>query len=65
LKVDKSFSQIGEGLDVLNAYAVDFRYPGEGATVSQSIKAFQTMEKIKKFLKTKLKSQKDPTRQGT
>lgn len=55
VKIDKSFDQISEGLDVLNAYAVDFRYPGEGATINESKKAFQTAVKIREFLRAKLK----------
>jgi HEPN domain-containing protein len=59
LKVDKSFDQISEGLDVLNAYAVNFRYPGEGATVRESKKAFQIAAKIRKILKSKLKMNRE------
>lgn len=58
-KLDEKFNQISEGLDVLNAYAVDFRYPGEGATVKESKIAFQTMKEQRKFLREKLKLRKE------
>jgi len=55
LKVDKGFSQISDALDVLNAYAVVFRYPGEGATVRESKDAFLIASKIRNILKSKIK----------
>lgn len=55
LKVAKDFEQIRDGLDILNAYSVDFRYPGEGATIRESKTAFQIASKIRKFLISKLK----------
>jgi HEPN domain-containing protein len=59
VKLDENFNQVSEGLDVLNAYAVDFRYPGEGATVKESKIAFQTMKEQRKFLRGKLKLKKE------
>ena len=53
LNIDKSFEHISEGLDVLNAYAVNFRYPGEASSVSESKKAFQIASKIRQFLREK------------
>jgi len=55
VKVDYGFELISEGLDILNAYAVNFRYPGDSATVNESKKAFQIATKIRKFVRAKLK----------
>ena len=53
-ELDSDFERIAEGLDILNAYAVSFRYPGESATVDESKKAFQVATRIREFLKGKL-----------
>ena len=52
--LDSSFTQIRDGLDMLNAYAVDFRYPGDVATDEDSKQAFKITKDIRTFLRTKL-----------
>jgi len=53
--VDESFEEISEELDILNAYAVNFRYPGEVATVEEANEAFLVMKKVHKFIRDRLK----------
>ena len=53
--VDESFEEISEELDILNAYAVNFRYPGEVATVEEANEAFLVMKNVHKFIKDRLK----------
>lgn len=53
--VDESFEEISEELDILNAYAVNFRYPGEVATVEEANEAFLVMKKVHKFIRYRLK----------
>lgn len=53
--VDESFEEIGEELDILSAYAVNFRYPGEVATVEEANEAFLVMKKVHKFIRYRLK----------
>ena len=55
IKIDKDFNLISEQLNSLNAYAVDFRYPGENATIEESKSAVQIMKHVRKFLRNKLK----------
>ncbi|MCJ7728266.1 MAG: HEPN domain-containing protein, partial [Sedimentisphaerales bacterium] len=55
LTIDKSFALISDDLDALNAYSVVFRYPGEGATVGESKKAFQIATRARILLKSKIK----------
>jgi len=54
-KVDESFEEISEEMDILNAYAVNFRYPGEVATVEEAREAFGVMKKVHKFIRDRLK----------
>ncbi len=54
IKVDKSFEEISEGLDILNAYAVNFRYPGEVATTEEANEAVLVMKKVHKFIRDRL-----------
>lgn len=54
-KVDKSFEEISKELDILNEYAVNFRYPGEVATVEEANEAFLVMKNVHKFIKDRLK----------
>ena len=53
--VDESFEEISEELDILNAYAINFRYPGEVATVEEANEAFLVMKKVHKFIRDRLK----------
>jgi HEPN domain-containing protein len=38
-------------LRILNPFSVQFRYPGESATVEESLEAFKAMKKVRKFLR--------------
>ena len=53
--IDESFEEISGELDILNAYAVNFRYPGEVATVEEANEAFLVMKKVYKFIRDRLK----------
>ena len=57
-KMDKSFEEVSGELDILNAYAVNFRYPGEVATVEEANEAVLVMRKIHKFIRDRLKSER-------
>jgi len=48
---DTNFKLISCDLTVLNAYSVDFQYPGENSTVEDAKTAFKTAKKIKKLLR--------------
>jgi len=50
-KVDESFEELSAELDILNAYAVNFRYPGEAASVEEANEAVLVMRRIHKFIK--------------
>ena len=54
VKIDKDFNLISEQLDILNAYAVNFRYPGEEATVEESKEAVIRMKEVRKFIRKKI-----------
>jgi len=54
-KVDGSFEEVSGELDILNAYAVNFRYPGEVATVEEANEAVLVMRKVQKFIRDRLK----------
>ena len=53
-EVDKDFESISEQLDVLDAYAVNFRYPGESAEMDEAQHAVSTMKDVHKFIREKL-----------
>ena len=38
-------------LRILNPFSVQFRYPGESATVRESLKALSSMKQVRKFIK--------------
>ncbi|MBI4844083.1 MAG: HEPN domain-containing protein [Nitrospirae bacterium] len=40
-------------LRILNPFSVQFRYPGESATLKESMTALKTMKKIRKFFRAK------------
>jgi len=52
--IDKDFNLISEGLDIFNAYAVNFRYPGEQATIEESKEAALKMREIREFIRKKI-----------
>jgi HEPN domain-containing protein len=51
LSVDSAFSLIGDLLDLLNPYSVEFRYPGEETTVDEAEAAVKAMKEIRRFLR--------------
>lgn len=53
--MDRAFDEISEELDVLNAYAVNFRYPGEKATPEEAEEALESAKKVRDFVREKLK----------
>ena len=57
-EVDESFEEVSGELDILNAYAVNFRYPGEAATVEEAHEAVFVMRKIHTFIRDRLMSQR-------
>ncbi|MGQ9627678.1 MAG: HEPN domain-containing protein [Anaerolineae bacterium] len=54
LSEDPSFEFIGDLLDCLNPYSVEFRYPGEGATPEEARSAVKAMKISRRFLKDRL-----------
>ena len=57
-EVDESFEEVSGELNILNAYAVNFRYPGEAATVEEANEAVLVMRKIHTFIRDRLMSQR-------
>ena len=53
-EVDKDFESISEHLDILNAYAVNFRYPGESAEMDEAQHAVSTMKEVHEFMREKV-----------
>jgi len=45
---------IGDLLDVLNPYSVEFRCPGEVATIEEAKTAVITMKKVRRFVRNLL-----------
>jgi len=56
-QIDKEFDGIKGTLDILNAYAVNFRYPGEEATIEESKEAVCIMRRLKDFIVLRMKRQ--------
>jgi len=54
IEVDREFEVISEKLEILNAYAVNFRYPGEAATVEEAKEALENAKDIRRFIKEKI-----------
>ena len=52
--INKDFNSLTPWLDILNAYAVDFRYPGEKASVEEARNAVSIMKKVREFVWRKL-----------
>ena len=38
-------------LRILNPFSVQFRYPGESATIEESLRALSAMKHVRKFIK--------------
>jgi HEPN domain-containing protein len=51
VRVEPSFDHIGDLLDLLNPYSVEFRYPGEDATVEEAKAAVEAMKQVRLFVR--------------
>ena len=54
LSVKPALEFIGDLLDSLNPYAVEFRYPGEEANADEARAAIQAMKEVRRFLRNQL-----------
>lgn len=54
LKIDSSFHLLQSDLNVLEGYAVQFRYPGLSADKSEARAAFQAANAIRAFIRSHL-----------
>lgn len=52
--IDPSFDLITEPLLVLNAYAVDVRYPGLSATKEEARDAIKQIKQVRRFIRARL-----------
>jgi len=51
LAIDAGFDVIGDLLDILNPFAVEFRYPGEEATMDEAKEAIQATKGVRRFVR--------------
>ncbi|MCX7838134.1 MAG: HEPN domain-containing protein [Anaerolineae bacterium] len=51
---DGTFELLHPSLDLLNAYAVDIRYPGEFSTKDEARDAVKAMKHVREFVRSKL-----------
>lgn len=56
--IDEDFNELSAQLDILNAYAVNFRYPGEEASIEESRESVSAMKKVREFIRKKLRLKK-------
>ena len=49
MSVDPAFSLIGDLLDLLNPYSVEFRYPGEETTPEEAKATVKAMKEVRRF----------------
>lgn len=54
IEIDKEFEEISEKLDILNAYAVNFRYPGEEATIEEAKEALENAKSVRHCIRRKM-----------
>jgi len=50
ISVNPTFERIGDLLDILNPYTVEFRYPGEEVAMEEVEEAIRVMKKVRKFI---------------
>lgn len=55
LSVDPAFTLIGDLLDLLNPYSVEFRYPGEETTLEEAKATVKAMKEVRRFVRGLLK----------
>ena len=53
--VDKDFRKIADDLNSLEGYGVAIRYPGATTTIELAENAFKAAERVRKFVRRKLK----------
>ena len=51
LSLDPTFEFIGDLLDRLSPYAVEFRYPGEEVSIEDAKAAVKTMKDVRRFMR--------------
>jgi HEPN domain-containing protein len=51
---DEALELIRGALELLNAYAVDIRYPGESATKEEAREAVKAMKQVREFMQSRL-----------
>ncbi|MEK7249290.1 MAG: HEPN domain-containing protein [Bacteroidota bacterium] len=63
IKVDPTFEFIREYLRRLDAYGVDFRYPGNDANKEEATIALKTAEAVREFVRSKLGQENRETKE--
>jgi HEPN domain-containing protein len=58
IRLDSSFQSLQPNLNVLEGYAVQFRYPGQSASVLEAKAAFKAAESVRAFVRHKLDAEK-------
>ena len=54
IKIDPTFELIQADLNILEGYAIHFRYPGESADIDEARNAFKTASNARKFIRNLL-----------
>lgn len=59
LSVEPAFNLIVDLLDLLNPYSVEFRYPGEDATVEEAKSTVKAVVQVRRFVRGLLREEDD------
>ena len=51
VSVEPTYELIGDLLDSLNPYAVEYRYPGEDISVDEAKDAVKIMKEVRRFIR--------------
>ena len=51
LAINPAFTMLGDLLDTLNPYSVEFRYPGEEASAEEAKVALKTLRQVRRFVR--------------
>jgi HEPN domain-containing protein len=54
LPYEPHFTIINQWLNILTAYAVEYRYPGISATMAEAVEAVEAMKEVRTFIKPRL-----------
>ena len=54
VSVEPTFELIGDLLDSLNPYSVEYRYPGEDVSVDEAKEAVSAMKEVRRFIRNLL-----------